>query len=453
MKPSSKLLRTFFGHTENRRQVPGLSGLPLMLLGAAVGGLSYWLIQKEKEVRKALQAASKAAAAAEAAAKAVEEREAALKEEVPPPEEPDSDMYIPMVTPVTLEVSADLSAFVDPSVDEGRFLDELIPFMRDGLFTELGVRFPGIRVRRNPSLKSASYLIFLHEVPLVSGEVRLEHVLVNESAERLKLLGIEGIPTVNPATMQPACWISNTHADAMRSMEAAVWNIPEFLILHLSAVLKRYAPDFVDVQEVQRMLDGLDKVFPVLIRETIPHVLSLVKLTEILKRLVDEGVSIRDMRGILQAVAENGHQEKEIVMLTERVRIALRRSIASQHARGGKQLLVYLLDGEIERMIQESIQHDAGGAACLAMAPDAARGIIEAVKRECGAVSLLAQRPVILTKMRVRRYVYALLAHEFNPPLPVISHHELSPEIQVRPMVQIMLSPPAPTQECAAESP
>jgi type III secretion protein V len=223
-------------------------------------------------------------------------------------------------------------------------------------------------------------------------------------------------------------------------MGASVWDIPSFLVLHLSVVLKRYAPDFVGVQETQFILDELDKVSPALIKETVPKVVSIIKLTEILRRLVDEDVSIRDMRSILQAVAENGQQETDSIMLTEHVRAALRRAIASKHARGGTSLLVYLLDGEIERIVQESIRYSASGVAYLAMEPDISQEIIAAVRRECGFVGPSAQRPVILTKMQIRRYVYSLLSHAFSPPLPVMSHYELSPEIQVKPITQIMLS-------------
>jgi len=413
--------------------VPGLPTVPFLLLGAVVGGFGYWLLKKEKEASLPQPAFAEGAEGEEDAV--VSSTEAIP----PPPLDPDSEMFIPMVTPVVLEVSADLSHFVDPDADKGRFMNELIPFMRNGLFTELGVRFPGIRVRRNPGLPSANYVIAINEVPLISGQVMLKHVLVNENAERLKMLGVLGTPSINPATMQTACWVPATHADSMRAMGSSVWNIPDFLILHLSAVLKRYAPDFVGVQETQFMLDELDKVSPALVKETIPKVVSIVKLTEILKRLVDEGVSVRDMRSVLQAIAENGQQETDSVMLTERVRAALRRPIASKHARGGNSLLVYLLDGEIERIVQESIRYSASGAAYLAMEPDISREIIAAVRKECGFVSPSAQRPVILTKMQVRRYVYALLSHEFNPPLPVMSHHELSPEIQVKPITQIML--------------
>jgi type III secretion protein V len=413
--------------------VPGLPTVPFLMLGAAVGFLGYWLLKKEKEAAVAPPTFSEEGEADEDAV-------APATEAIPPPPlDPDSEMFIPVVTPVVLEVSGELSKFVDPDVDKGRFMHELIPFMRNGLFTELGVRFPGIRVRRVPHLAATNYMISINEVPLVMGQVVLKHVLVNENAERLKMLGITGIPTTNPATMQTACWVPAAHLEPMRALGSSVWNIPDYIILHLSAVLKRYAPDFIGVQETQFMLDELDKVSPALVKETIPKVVNIVRLTEILKRLVDEGVSIRDMRNILQAIAENGQQETDSVMLTERVRSALKRPIASKHARGGSSLMVYLLDGEIERIVQESIRYSASGVAYLAMEPDISQEIIAAVKRECGFVSPSAQRPVILTKMQVRRYVYALLSHEFNPPLPVMSHHELSSEIQVRPITQIML--------------
>ncbi|MCL2626038.1 MAG: type III secretion system export apparatus subunit SctV [Cystobacterineae bacterium] len=412
--------------------VPGLPTIPFLLLGGVVGGLGYWLMKKEKQELNPPQVEE--GEEGEVDAPVLKSAEAP-----PPPINPDSEMFIPMVTPVILEVSSDLARFVDPGMDHGRFMSELIPFMRNGLFTELGVRFPGIRVRRIPGLPSSTYCIAVNEVPLVTGQVVLNHVLVNERAERLKLLGITGIPSINPATMQAVSWVPSAHAETLRSTGSTVWDIPSFLILHLSAVLKRYAPDFVGVQETQFMLDELDKISPALIKETIPRVVNIVKLTEILKRLVDEGVSIRDMRSILQAVAENGQQETDSVMLTERVRAALRRPIASKHARGSSSLMVYLLDGEIERIVQESIKYSAGGAAYLAIEPETSQEIIEAVRRECGSVSPSAQRPVILTKMQVRRYVYAMLAHEFNPPLPVMSYQELPSEIQAKAVAQIML--------------
>ncbi|MCL2012556.1 MAG: type III secretion system export apparatus subunit SctV [Cystobacterineae bacterium] len=412
--------------------IPGLPTVPFLLLGGIVGGFGYWLMKKEKE---GIKPPPKLVDTEEEDEDVVAPSIAAP----PPPVNPDSEMFVPMVTPVVLEVAPDLVRFVDPSADKGRFMSELIPQMRNGLFVELGVRFPSIRVRGNSSLPAAGYAIYINEVPLVLGQVVLKHVLANESVNRLKMMGIPGTPSVNPATMQAAAWVPSTHAESVRAIGPTVWNIPAFLILHLSAVLKRYAPDFIGVQEAQFMLDQLEKISPTLIKETIPRVVSIVKLTEILKRLVGEGVSIRDMQGILQAIAENS-QETDSIMLTEHVRVALRRPIASKHARGTTSLLVYSLDRDIERIIQESIKYSASGSAYLAIEPDISREIVGAVRRECGFVSPSAQRPVILTKMQVRRYVYNLLSHEFTPPLPVMSYQELPPEIQIKVITQIMLS-------------
>jgi type III secretion protein V len=363
----------------------------------------------------------------------------------PPPINPDSESFTPMVTPVILEVSTDLGELIDPSLDGGRFMLELIPKMRKDLFAELGLRSPGIRVRRIPSLPPKTYVIAINEVPLISGQVMIDHVLVQESAERLKLLGIKGeVPSENPETRRAACWIPTSFAETMRAVGYSVWDIPECLILHLRAAIKRYASEFVGVQEVQFLLDSLDLVCPDLVKETIPGRVDIVRLTEILKRLVDEGVSIRDMQGILQAIAENAQHETNSVMLTERVRVALRRSIASKHARGGTALLVFLLDSEIERIIQASIQHTGSGMPYLSITSDLAQKIIGAVRREYDTLKPSTQRPVILTKIQLRYHLYALLAHEFKLPPPVMSYQELPPEIEVKPFAQIMLNDPAP---------
>ncbi len=112
-----------------------------------------------------------------------------------------------MVTPIVLEVSDALVPFVDSRQDGGKFLFELIPFMRDGLFVELGVRFPGVRARGNPSLPPGAYQIQINEVPVVTGQATLGHILVNDTVDRLKLMNVQGFEAINPATRQPAAWV------------------------------------------------------------------------------------------------------------------------------------------------------------------------------------------------------------------------------------------------------
>jgi len=410
--------------------IPGLPGIPFLILGGGAGFGAYMMLRKKK------------------AAEVVEENGGPTTQEngTPAPVEkgpkepinPDSELFIPVVTPIVLEVSDALVPYVDSRQDGGRFLYELIPFMRDGLFVELGVRFPGVRARGNPSLPPGAYQIQINEVPVVTGQATLGHILVNDTIERLKLMNVNGFEAINPATRQPAAWVPEQHKDMLEAAGLTTWDVPGYIILHLAAVLRRHAREFVGVQEVQSMLDQLEKAFPAIVKEVVPKVINVLKLTDILGRLVEEEISIRDLRGILQALAEYGQVEADNVMLTEHVRASLKRYVSNKYARGTNTLVVYLLDPQIEEAVRGSIKRTSAGTH-LALEPDIAQEIVQAVKNECGHLPPTAQRPVILTAMDIRRYVRKLLEYEFNPPFSVVSYQELSPDLNIQPVARISI--------------
>jgi type III secretion protein V len=390
------------------------------------------MLRKEKEVAASEDTGGLAVAGDTPAGETPAAVEPAPKE----PINPDSELFIPVVTPIVLEVSDALVPHVDSRQDNGKFLFELIPFMRDGLFVELGVRFPGVRARGNPNLAPGSYQVQINEVPVVTGQATIGHVLVNDTVERLKLMSIQGFEAINPATRQPAAWVPEEHKETLESAGLTTWDVPGYIILHLAAVLRRQAREFIGVQETQSMLDQLEKPFPAIVKEVVPKVINVLKLTDILGRLVEEEISVRDMRGILQSLAEYGQVEADNVMLTEHVRSSLRRYVSHKYARGTGTLVVYLLDPQIEEAIRSSIKRTSAGTH-LALEPDIAQEIVQAVKSECGHLPPSAQRPVILTAMDIRRYVRKLLEYEFNPPFSVVSFQELSPDLNIQPVARI----------------
>jgi type III secretion protein V len=287
-------------------------------------------------------------------------------------------------------------------------------------------------------LPPGGYQIQINEVPVVTGQVMLGHVLVNDTVERLRLMNVGGIETVNPATRQPAAWVPQQHRGMLEAAGLTTWDVPGFVILHVAAVLRRHAREFVGVQEVQGMLDQLEKAFPATVKEVIPKVVNLLKLTDILCRLVEEEISIRDLRGILQALAEHGQVEADNVMLTEHVRASLKRYVSNKYARGTNTLVVYLLDPQIEEAVRGAIKRTSAGTH-LALEPELAQEIVQSVKGECGHLPPTAQRPIILTAMDVRRYVRKLLEYEFNPPFSVVSYQELSPDLNIQPVARISI--------------
>src|SRR3954468_13628513 len=109
--------------------------------------------------------------------------------------------------------------------------------MRDGLFVELGVRYPGVRARGNPGLPPGAYQIQINEVPVVTGQATLSHILVNDTADRLKLINGAGSAAANPAPRQPGAWVPEEHKETLEAAGRTTWDLPGYLTLPLAAVL------------------------------------------------------------------------------------------------------------------------------------------------------------------------------------------------------------------------
>lgn len=410
--------------------IPGLPTVPFFIIAASLGGLSWGLFKAAKGGGAAVLDA-----VAEREEKAEEQKKDAIQKAKA--QEGQSQQMLPVVTPIALEVASDLIPLVDDATGS-KFLNEMIPMMRDGLFYELGVRYPGLRVRGNEGdLPKGAYIIMVNEIPMVMGTVDQSKVLVNDTPERLRLLNIPGEPATNPANGNDCAWVSKEHQGLCEQAGLTTWDAAGYMVLHLSAVLRKNASEFVGIQETQNMLEQLEQAFPALVKEVVPKAVSPFQLTDILRRLVEEEISIRDLRSILQALAEWGPVENDTVMLTEYVRAALKRYISHKYTRGQSTLIVYLLDPQIEETVRSSIQHTSSGS-YLALEPEITQEILAAVRNEIGNLPPSAQQPVILTTMEIRRYFRKLVELEF-PHLAVLSYQELSPEMNIQPIARISL--------------
>src|SRR5581483_6490574 len=260
--------------------------------------------------------------------------------------------------------------------------------------------------------------------------------------ENIAIYGFKGENTSNPATGKPAAWISRDEKERAQTIGLQVWDTQEILLLHLAHYLKKNAKEFIGIQEVQLMISGLKQHYPTLVEETVPKPVSLQTLTEILRRLVEEEVSVRDLKTILQVLCEWGRVEHEVLALTEHVRAGLRAKICYQISRGRPLLFVYRLDPEFEEMFRNSIRQSAGGA-YLAMDPAMSRQVMEAARTEIGDLPPGAQRPVIVTDGEIRRFVKRLLDFAV-PDVTVLSYDQLTPQINLQPLGTI--SPSAQAQ-------
>jgi len=415
--------------------IPGMPAVPFVGIAAIIGALGYGL-QRSKRMKAEGKIVAQPGDGPPSEDEVKQQREKRIQNQKM--QEGQAAQMLPVVTPIALEVAADLIPLVEDAGEGSKFLGEMVPMMRDGLFYELGVRFPGIRVRGNETdMPPGSYLIMINEIPLVMGTVSLNKVLVNDTAERLRLLNIEGETATNPANGNECAWIDAEYKEVAEQAGLTTWDAAGYIVLHLSSVLRKNAAEFVGIQEVMNMLEQLEQAFPALVKETVPKVVSPFQLTDILRRLVEEEISIRDLRSILQSLAEWGQVEHDTVMLTEYVRSALKRYISHKYTRGQNTLIVYLLDPQIEETVRSSIQHTSSGS-YLALEPEITQEILSAVRTEVGSLPPTAQNPVILTTMEIRRYFRKLVELEF-PHLAVLSYQELSPDMNIQPIARISL--------------
>ncbi|MDE6431950.1 MAG: type III secretion system export apparatus subunit SctV [Opitutales bacterium] len=336
---------------------------------------------------------------------------------------------------VTVPLMLDVATVIEQSVEPDVLNDQLVQ-VRQALYYDLGVPFPGIHLRFNENLTDGMYQILLQEVPVSQGKILAGHVLVRETKDSLGILNIPFTEEKPFLPNIPALWVSESLIPQLNRANIQYMKTPQIFTYHLSFVLKKYAAEFLGLQETRFLLENMEKLFPELVRE-VQRVLPIQKISEVLQRLVQEGISIRNLRLIMQCLIEWGQKEKEPILLTDYVRTTLRRYISYKYSGGQNILAVYLLDPAIEDIVRKAIRQTSAGS-YLALEPDMAKKIVNAIKEEVGDFTHETNRPVLLTSMDIRRYVRKLIELELYE-LPVLSHQELTEEITIQPLGKISL--------------
>lgn len=401
----------------------GMPPAPFILLSAVTGGIAFFLTRSKAKVQQEVADIPKQ----EVVKQAVQKH----GDQLP--------FIMPM--PISIEVGNLLIPFVDDKQDGGRFINELIPLLRHGLYYELGVNFPGIQVRgQTVDLEPEAYVINIHEVPVAQGKIMQNCILVGESLEQLGLFNITGTETIHPIDGSVVTWISAEYKDVAQQAGFRMWDVAEYLILHLSYVLRRHSHEFLGLQEVQTIIQELEKTHPALVKELIPKVINLLQLTEILQRLVQEDLSIRDLKTVFSTLAQWGEIERDVLMLSEHVRAGMKRYITHKYAGPANSLAVYLLDPDIEDLIRNAIRRTEKGN-YLALEPDITQELVESVGKEIASHPFPpgARPPVILTTAEIRRYFRKIIELEF-PQLAVLSYQELSENLRIQPIARVRLA-------------
>ncbi len=344
--------------------------------------------------------------------------------------------WLPVVTPITLEVSSDLIPLFD---QDRRFVDELAPRMRDALRAELGFPLPGIRVRGNETDMPPSHaLLMIEEIPEIMFQVGRDEMSVDGSVESLAELGITAEPRL---IAELGIQASIAPVDRVRAESAgmATWDAAEYLCRALQFELRRWASLFLDVDVTRKLVDVVARSAPELVAEAIPKAVSWFELTEVLILLVEEDVYIRDMASILEALSHWDSDLRDPVLMAERARQALSAQITARLLQGRESLPVLLVDREIEGLMCSAIQPTPVGS-YLSLEPQLLNDITAAVRREVNSLGAEAAEVTILTSAcEIRRHLRKCVELEF-PSLQVVSRQDLEPEAPIKPIAQISLN-------------
>jgi flagellar biosynthesis protein FlhA len=378
--------------------IPGMPHLVFLLLAAAIGALAWWTVQRqqEKQAREAIVA--------------------------PPPAPAESlDASWADVAPVDvlgLEVGYRLIPLVDRNQD-GELLKR-IRGLRKKFAQEVGFLSAPVHIRDNLELKPNAYRIALKGVEVGNGEAYPGMYLAINPGRVSGML--PGNPTKDPAFGLPAVWIEAAQRDRAHALGYTVVDASTVVATHLNHLILSNAAELLGRQETQQLLDHIAKDAPKLVEDLVPKLLPLAIVQRVLQNLLEEGVSIRDTRTIIDVLAENAARTQDAIELTTQVRIALGRAIVQQIFPGGADLQVMALEPGLERLLGQAV-HGAGSDGS-GIEP----GLADALLRETVAASQRQEAlglPAVLLVPGPLRWLLSRFLRRAWPALKVLANAEV----------------------------
>ncbi|MDH3346574.1 MAG: flagellar biosynthesis protein FlhA [Desulfobulbaceae bacterium] len=383
--------------------IPGLPFIPFLLISCGLGYTAYLLdLEKKAQTIEPVQ-------------------------EQPAPQVLSDEDYNRMlnVDLIELEVGYGLIPFVD-SHQDGELLGR-IQAIRKQFAQSAGFIVSPVHIKDNLQLNPNQYVISLKNVQIATAEMMPGYFMAMDPGTATET--IKGIATVEPAFGLPAIWITEDRREAVQITGYTVVDCVTVMATHLSEIIKQHAHEMLGRQETQNLIDNLAKSYPKLVEDLIPHVLNLSSIMHVLQNLLRENVSIRDLRTILETMADWTASTQDPDMLTEYVRYALARSISSSHIHFEDTIQVLTLNRAVEEEIQNSIQHRETGS-YLALDPVKAQKILDTL------ATMLAdfpggQQPVLLVIPQIRNHIRRL-TERFFPNMAVLSHNEITSNVKIK---------------------
>ena len=375
--------------------VPGMPGIPFLLLGLGLGA-GGWRMRSRPAAKEQAPSAAKPAR---------ENLEGLLK-----------------VEPLAIEVGLGLVKMVEGAQNSP--LLKRISGIRRQLAADLGYLLPPVRVADNLALRAREYVISLKGAEIARYELPQGCQLAIPSGRSAPAL--EGTATREPAFGLAAWWIPDQRAEQARAAGYTLVDAVSVLGTHIAELARRHAHELFSRQDAKKVLDLAAVEQPKVVEDLVPKQLPLSVVQRVLQNLLRERVSIRDTGSILEALGEAALSTRNLVLLTEYARQAVRRTVAKRYLDASGNLPAYFLDASIEQAVESAVQH-AEQNSHLSMAPQTIREILDRIQRKVGS----PEGPVAAVTTAGARYFLRQMVEPTLPNLFFLSHNEIPAGVKV----------------------
>ena len=406
---------------------PGTPTLPLLLVGGALTAAGV-IGGRKMEAAKAQEAAELAQSEQPAPAAQAAGGEADFYKDI-------NNVYSLLpVEPIEMEFGYSLIPLVDES-SGGKLISRIVIFRRQ-YAQDMGFVIPSIRLHDGAALGTNQYVIRIRGEEVARGEILVDYYLAleppNPGGE------IDGIETIEPAYGIPSRWILPENKEMAEIYGYTVISPLTVMLTHLTEVIKKHAYELLGRAETMQLVENLKKTEPELVADAIPSTISYNGLEKILRALLKEGVPIRDLGLILEAIVDAGpNRDPDIVV--EQVRGRLSRTITRRFCENG-QMRVVTLDAEVEKKILAALTKNDQGV-YLALSPDIMQQIMAQLGEMRKKFQELSQTPIVLTSQVIRVYLSRMVA-QFYPDFYVLAFSEIASNVQIQAIGNISLQAP-----------
>lgn len=387
--------------------VPNMPKFAFLTASVATGSLAYLLYKEE---------------AAQQIKEVVTEEEEIMQAER---KEPENVMNLIAVESMEVEIGYGLIPLADEA--SGGDLLQRIASVRRQCAIEMGIIVQPIRIRDNLQLKTNEYIIKIRGTMVVSSELMPSMLLcMDPTGENSEMPGIK---TIEPTFGLPAVWINKDQREEAEIKGLTVVDPTTVMVTHLTETIKSHSYELLGRQEVKLIVDNAREKYNAVVEELIPDLLTIGELQKVLQNLLREKVPIKDIVTIMESLADNARNTRDLEVLTEYVRFALARTICNQVINENRTITVVTLDPNVEEIIGSNIQKSVQGS-FPTVNPDTTTKILTSIKNTIETVYFYNNQPIILVSPNIRAVFRKLIEMVF-PHIMVISLNEVPNDVQI----------------------